>query len=247
MSESEFVWATVTTAGTLSTLRVLIDGDPHPLPTPPHDCLTNPAALAVGDRVRCEWERTRNGRRLILHGRDGGGALAAYPVGSLYLTTNNTNPGALFGGTWEAYATGRALVGINPSDTDFATVGQTGGAKTLPAHTHGMAHTHPINHGHTASTNSAGEHTHNAMQNTNINGNVISGGSGAGWSSSAAGGWQLGAGPLGNSGAHTHTVTVANHSGNSGASSAANTGSTGSGSHGVLQPYITIRIWRRTA
>jgi microcystin-dependent protein len=34
-----------------------------------------------------------------------------YPVGSIYLSANNTNPGTLFGGTWEQISQGRTLVG----------------------------------------------------------------------------------------------------------------------------------------
>ena len=47
--------------------------------------------------------------------------------------------------TWARFAKGQTLVGVNESDTDFATAGKTGGAKThtlttaqIPAHTHGM-------------------------------------------------------------------------------------------------------------
>ena len=63
-----------------------------------------------------------------------------YPVGSVYISTSSTNPGTLFGGTWEAYGTGRTLVGIDSSQTVFNTVGKTGGAKyvTTSNHTHGL-------------------------------------------------------------------------------------------------------------
>lgn len=66
-----------------------------------------------------------------------------YPVGSIYLSVNNTNPGTLFGGTWVAWGTGRVPVGINTGDSDFNTVEKTGGAKThvlseaqIPNHVH---------------------------------------------------------------------------------------------------------------
>ncbi len=78
---SDFAWATVTTAGSLASLRVQLDGDPAALPTPPHDCLVDPRTLAVGARVRCEWEQTRNGRRLVLHGATGAAAAAPVPAG----------------------------------------------------------------------------------------------------------------------------------------------------------------------
>ena len=59
-----------------------------------------------------------------------------YPVGSIYMSVNSTNPGTLFGGTWVAWGTGRVPVGIDTSDADFNTVEETGGAKT---HSHGLS------------------------------------------------------------------------------------------------------------
>lgn len=67
-----------------------------------------------------------------------------YPVGSIYISTISTNPGTLFGfGTWNAFGTGRTLVGIDSGQTEFDAVEETGGAKThtlttteMPAHTH---------------------------------------------------------------------------------------------------------------
>lgn len=60
-----------------------------------------------------------------------------YPVGTIYETTSTdldttTKMATHFGGTWEAYGSGRVLVGKS-ADTEFDTIGETGGAKT---HTH---------------------------------------------------------------------------------------------------------------
>lgn len=66
-----------------------------------------------------------------------------YPVGSIYLSVNNINPGTLFGGTWVAWGSGQVPVGVNTSITQFATVEQTGGEiehtlilDEIPAHDH---------------------------------------------------------------------------------------------------------------
>ena len=59
-----------------------------------------------------------------------------YPVGSIYISVNSTNPSNLFGGTWVAFGTGRTLVGIDTNDTDFDSVEETGGSKFLQKHTH---------------------------------------------------------------------------------------------------------------
>lgn len=69
-------------------------------------------------------------------------ALLAYPVGSIYIAYNHTNPGALFGGTWvrleNAFLWAVAANG---------TIGQTGGEREhtltvdeMPAHSHGSVY-----------------------------------------------------------------------------------------------------------
>ena len=67
---------------------------------------------------------------------------AIYPVGSIYMSTSSTNPGTLFGGTWEAYAQGRTIIGNGTSDQVFS-AGNTGGESNhklseseMPSHTH---------------------------------------------------------------------------------------------------------------
>ena len=54
-----------------------------------------------------------------------------YPVGSIYITTNNQNPSEYLGGEWESFGEGKTLVGIDSSDSDFSTVEKTGGNKEI--------------------------------------------------------------------------------------------------------------------
>ena len=57
---------------------------------------------------------------------------AMYPVGSVYITYNNVNPGTFLGGTWVQFGQGRTLIGQgtgNDGSTSmsFTTAGDTGG------------------------------------------------------------------------------------------------------------------------
>lgn len=78
--------------------------------------------------------------------------LTIYPVGCIYESVNSANPSTLFGGTWEAFGSGRVTVGFDAGQTEFNSVEKTGGAKThtlsvdeMPSHTHVQdAHTHDV-------------------------------------------------------------------------------------------------------
>lgn len=66
-----------------------------------------------------------------------------YPVDSIYISVSSENPGTIFGGTWEAFATGKTLVGVDANDTDFNAAENAGGSKKvtldttqIPAHKH---------------------------------------------------------------------------------------------------------------
>jgi hypothetical protein len=70
---------------------------------------------------------------------------SVYPVGSLFFNgASSLNPGVLLGfGTWEPYAKGKVIVGVDTSDVSFDELGYTGGEKThtltiaeMPAHNH---------------------------------------------------------------------------------------------------------------
>ncbi len=67
--------------------------------------------------------------------------LKVYPVGSIYTSVNTTNPGTLFGGTWERIK-GRFL--LSADDTTYK-INATGGEAThvltvneMPSHNHGI-------------------------------------------------------------------------------------------------------------
>ena len=70
-------------------------------------------------------------------------ALAAWPVGSIYLAYNHTDPATLFGGTWT-----RITNAFLWATTATGTIGQTGGEQTvtlteaqMPKHNHGGTYT----------------------------------------------------------------------------------------------------------
>ena len=153
---------------------------------------------------------------------------SVYPVGSIYMSVNNTNPSEFFGGTWVSWGTGRVPVGVDDADTHFSTVEKTGGASTvtlttaqMPSHSHakgtlaadsGGAHKHKLNLSKTTWGASSGNKVvvdstdYTAMDNKNT----------------ASGG------------AHEHTI--------SGSTAAAGSGN----AHSNLQPYITCYMWKRT-
>lgn len=73
-----------------------------------------------------------------------------YPIGSIYITVNNVNPGTLFGGTWQSFGEGRTLIGagtgtdVNSTSQTF-TANDTGGEYThkltsseMPSHDHNL-------------------------------------------------------------------------------------------------------------
>lgn len=77
--------------------------------------------------------------------------LNAYPVGSIYMSVNSTNPGELFGGTWEQIQ-GRFLLGQGSGYSAGAIGGEANHALTvneMPSHYHAYAtyqNGYPSNH-----------------------------------------------------------------------------------------------------
>lgn len=149
----------------------------------------------------------------------GGGEL---PVGAIYASVDATNPATTLGyGTWSAFGAGRTLVGVDAGQTEFDTVEETGGAKTvasaggnsaptftgsaLGTHLHGTGTYAASAHAGTAVADHAA-HTHSVTSNVTV----------------------------GDHGSHTHTYTdVVNHT-HPVTSQTATTGSATSYEHGTL-------------
>ena len=150
------------------------------------------------------------------------GLQAAYPVGSIYLSTVATNPNTLFGfGTWVAYGQGRMPISV---DATYL-AGTTGGSATttlitanLPSHTHTFSATTDatdLSHTHTyGSGNNWGSGSANAFDARN-NGSYTTSGASVNMN-------------------HTHTLS-------------GTTGGTGSGTAATtISPYIAVYMWNRT-
>ena len=143
-------------------------------------------------------------------------ANAVYPIGSIYMSVNNTNPSTLFGGQWEQLKDKFFFFFC-----DIYANGQTGGE---------ASHTLTVNeipaHNHTGTTNTTGAHRHGYN----------------GWWTFAAGNTQgavahtrLSDGerwdPFNSAGDHSHTLNINN------------TG--GSQAHNNMPPYLAVYMWKR--
>lgn len=149
-----------------------------------------------------------------------------FPVGSVFIAVVSSNPGTLLGyGTWVAFAAGKMLVGLNASDVDFDVVEETGGSKThtqtvpeMPIHTH---------------IQDAHNHTQDAHGHS-VNGNTASLTAGASWAAAVGT----------NKGVLTATdvATATNQ-----AATATNQNAGGGDPMNVMNPYIVVYMWKRTA
>lgn len=149
-------------------------------------------------------------------------ANGTWPIGSIYINaTDSTNPNTLLGfGTWVAFGAGRVLVGIDGSQSEFDSAGETGGAKT-----------------HTLTAGEMPSHTHNGVTDVNgwhSHGMRYAGTSGGGYGLRDAHN-AVSSGYLSTDGAGNHQHSFTTDASGSG------------GAHNNLQPYIVVYMWRRTA
>lgn len=145
-----------------------------------------------------------------------------YPIGSIYISVNSTNPGTSLGfGTWTAFGAGRVPVGYDSGDTSFDTDEETGGAKTVS----GAAHTHALSdsaYAQIAPSEAGGNSFMDARTVTGVTSydatvRVTSAGTGD------FAGRTVGVPLRGSTDSATPSATS------------------------VVQPYIVVRMWKRTA
>jgi hypothetical protein len=165
---------------------------------------------------------------------------AVYPVGSIYVNaSSSTNPATLLGfGTWTAFGAGRVMVGLDASDALFDTAEETGGSKDAIV----VSHTHTL----TGTTDSEAAHQHFIATNGEVGGGegslnasnymIRRGSYGSDYNYDfTSTGTEANIGRTSNAGAHDHTVS----------GTTASAGS--SGTNANVQPFIVVRMWKRTA
>lgn len=148
-------------------------------------------------------------------------ALASvYPVGSVYINASSaTNPATLLGfGTWVAFGAGRVMVGLDAGNAAFDTAEETGGSADAIV----------VSHTHTATVTDPG-HFHNSPTADEFK---YYGDSGL-----------VGNGPSGLRTTDTLGITQTKTTGISVSNSTVGS----SGTNANLQPYIVVRMWKRTA
>ena len=174
--------------------------------------------------------------------------LQAYPVGSIYMSVVETNPAELFGGTWEAIAPGRVLLGAGEYNPSISyTAGDKGGRRSSTLTSSNIPkHTHTVEIKNTAATHNHRNGVYdegpagNGPLSTNYgavkmyptaNQHVM-----AADSSVCGTNTQLYMGYTSETSAvHTHDVTVGYY------------GAKEPTAISVMQPYLVVYMWKRTA
>lgn len=64
-----------------------------------------------------------------------------YPVGSIFTSTNSTNPSTFLGGSWEEFGNGRVIVGVDNNKEEYDLPNITGGNDN---YTYDISHKHPV-------------------------------------------------------------------------------------------------------
>ena len=178
-----------------------------------------------------------------------------YPVGSIYMSVNSTNPSVLFGGTWEQIKDTFLL-----ATGDTYANGSTGGEAThtltvneMPSHTHIQD-----SHNHTQDSHNHTQNSHN--HSTSTDRKFLALGKNDNWRYTNARQMQSTSGsnyyPYSNKNTsgltepeNTASKTATNQetTATNQATTATNQNTGGGQAHNNMPPYLAVNIWKRTA
>ena len=91
-----------------------------------------------------------------------------YPIGSIYMSVNDTNPADFLGGTWERWGQGRVPVGVDENDTIFKEAEKKDGEKE-----HRLITSEMPNHRHKGQYSATNTYTDHAQTPTDPPSQVI--------------------------------------------------------------------------
>lgn len=206
-------------------------------------------------------------RAIVLQDKDGetvypvgiGSSLEAitdlfYPVGSYYETSDTSfDPNVSWSGTWVKDTTGKVTVGSGTNYTSGATGGSTShtiASSELPTHTHTYSKSATTSGSHTLTNSELPKATWTVGHVCNLDDNytgsgIVTHSRGGGSHTTHEGASQAVTNiqshqyTFGGGGGHTHGITLS--STNSGNGGFANTAMS------IMQPYIVVNRWHRTA
>lgn len=167
-----------------------------------------------------------------------------YPVGSYYETSDTTfDPNVSWAGTWIKDTTGQVTVGSGTNYTSGATGGSTThkiASSELPTHTHTYSKSNTTTASHTLTVSEIPSHTHTLTSNFQSQGETAGGAGYCVEDAADSSKHQLkGVSSTGGGQGHSHNITLT--STNSGNGGFANTAMS------IMQPYIVVNRWHRTA
>lgn len=187
------------------------------------------ANATIGDTVMVGWRGSMSTARAMWFGKGYSGGVSPldiYPIGSIYMSVNSTNPSTLFGGSWTRLQDTFLLA----AGSTYA-AGSTGGEAShtlstteIPAHTHGsrLADARINLHGYGGGGNFINNMVNATGYDYNSNGFRSATQLTKQTGSDSYSGFQLAL-------AHTHDSVG------------------GSGAHNNMPPYLAVYMWQRTA
>ena len=158
-----------------------------------------------------------------------------YPVGSIYMSVNSTDPATLFGGTWQRI-TGRFLLAATDGGSSGASqaAGNTGGSPYLQAHTHSFTGS---SHSHDAGNKQCFLRYNQGTVSTGVQERSVASGASGNYKAPVVNNANVDWSYLDKTSAETVGGTVG----------AVNTSGLSTGNAGNMPPYLSVYVWKRTA